>query len=148
MSDQIDYRAVRQRVEEGVQKQKKVARWIFLGVSIFMFILFLVIAWGMYLGSSRPQLSDDPTTGAMIMLSVGWGATILFHFATLMFDTKFGEQSIRDRVIARELGRELLQMDDEESREKRKHIMRLTDDGELEAVTDEFVETPHQQMKG
>lgn len=148
MSDQIDYRAVRQRVEEGVQKQKKFARWTFLGVSTFLFMLFLIIAWGMYLGTGTAQFNDDPTTGAMIMLSVGWGTTILFQLVSLFFDTKIGEQSMRDRVITRELGRELLQMGEDEMSEKRKHIMRLTDDGELEAAADEFVETPPQEMKG
>jgi hypothetical protein len=137
MSAEIDYRAVRQRVEAGVKKQKMMARVICFVVSLVMFILFLVIAWSMYVGNTGVAGNTDATTGAMIMLSAGWGSSVLFQFVLLLFDTKIGEQSIRERVTGRELGRELLNLGEEEPDEKRKQMMRLTDDGELEAVPSE-----------
>ncbi len=46
---------------------------------------------------------------------------------------------IRDKVIGHELGRELLRLGvgDEEPLEKRKRMLRMADDGEVEEVLDE-----------
>ncbi len=152
MSEQIDYRAVRRRVEQGLQKQKTIARGVFFVVSLFMFILFLALAWSMFTsnGGVAPTASDftnipgvdrntDPLTGAMIMLSVGWGTSLLFQFISLMLDTKVGEQSLRERLTGREIANEMMRLglEDEEPREKRKHSMQLSDDGELESIVDE-----------
>lgn len=147
MSSEMDYRAVRQRVEEGIKKQKKIARWVLFAVSIFMFILFLAIAWG----NGGVQRNTDPTTGAMIMLSIGWWTAILFQFISLMLDTQLGERSIRERVIRHELFREMLESANAIGfHEKRKRVMQLTDDGELEAIaeTADTADISSRQAKG
>jgi len=77
---------------------------------------------------------------------------LIFQGVSLALDTKSGEERIRERLVAREINREMLKMglDDVEEHEKRKGMMRLTLDGELEAVDDvaeEVAVTPIKQNR-
>jgi len=72
------------------------------------------------------------------MVSMGWGVALLLQFISLIMDSRWGERSIRDRATGREMRREMARvgLNDLEEQSKRKGLMRLTDDGELEAVDD------------
>ncbi len=134
--DQIDYRAVRRRVEEGVKRQKMGARIVFFVVSLFMLILFSLIGWGM--ASAQGVLNNEDVVGAMVMLNMAGFMSVLFQFISLTMDSKFGEASIRERLTARELGEEMLRMGMEDDvQQKQKRAMRLAEDGELEEIVDE-----------
>ena len=134
MNDQIDYREVRRRVEKSVKKQKQITNASLLGLNVILLILFMLISYGMVSSSSVAQ-NNEATVGALSLLSIGWIASVVFHAVSLFLDTKWGEQQFRDRATARELGRELLQLGpDEEPLEKHKRMLRLGDDGEMEAV--------------
>ncbi len=149
MNDRIDYRAVRRRVEEGVKRQKQLAGLILFGISLLMFVLFVILAFGLYASGNSAAgalvvdagrvTTDNPVLSAMIMLGTGWFVTLIFQAITLFMNTKAGEEQIRDKVIGRELGRELLRLGvgDEEPLEKRKRMLRMADDGEVEEVLDE-----------
>jgi hypothetical protein len=152
MNDQIDYRAVRRRVADGVKTQKQLANGILFGVNLLLFVLFLIIAFAIYLSSDSAAgslvveggrvASNDAALGALIMLSAGWLTSLIFHGVSIFMNTRAGEQQMRDRAIARELGRELLRLgeDGDEFGEKRKRVMALTDDGELaEDLDDEAI---------
>lgn len=142
MNDEIDLRVVRQRVKKGVEKQKRLTNSFLFGLNVFMFILFMIIAFGIYASGDGNSLSnifsstghiEDPTLEAMIMLSTGWFTSLVFHGLSLFFNTKWGERQIRNRVIASELGRELFELDtDEEPLEKQKRMVQLVEDGEFE----------------
>ena len=82
---------------------------------------------------------DNILVGAMVMLSTAGGMGVLFQFISLALDSKQSEERIRERLVAREINREMMQMglDEVEEHEKRKGMMRLTDDGELEELVEE-----------
>jgi hypothetical protein len=134
--DQIDYKAVRRRVEEAVKQQKKVTRWIFFIVNLFMVTLFTIAGFG--IANSQRILSNEDVVGALVMLATGSFMGVLFQFISLMLDTKAGEASIREKVVARELGQAMLNLGvDEDIETKRKRVMRLAEDGELEEIVEE-----------
>lgn len=136
MTSDIDYRAIRKRVEEGVKRQKRITRTTLFVVNICLYILFLIIGWGIFLTDPASGQSDSPLIGAMIMLSMAGFLSLLFQGIGLSLDTRLGEESMREKLVAREINREMLKMglDEADETDKRKGMMRLTDDGELETV--------------
>jgi hypothetical protein len=146
MTSDLDYRAIRKRVEAGVQRQKRITRGTLLVVNLFLYILFLIIGWGIFFASGGGEASaalasgrsDSPLVGAMIMLSMSGFLGLMFQSIGFFLDTKAGEESMREKLVAREINREMLKMglDDTEVSDKRKGMMRLTDDGELESLDD------------
>ena len=147
MTSELDYRAIRRRVEAGITQQKFRTRMGFFIGTLISYIVFLIIGWGIFLSSGGADASaalatgssDSPLIGAMIVLSMSGFMGLIFQGAALAMDTKGGEERMRERLVAREINREMLRMgmDDAEEHEKRKGMMRLTDDGELEEVVDE-----------
>ncbi len=151
MAPDLDYRAIRKRVEAGIVVQKKRTRTIMFAVSIFIYALFMIIGWGMFLSTGAQNMvapgfvdkqGDSLLVGAMIMLSMAGGMGLLFQFIALAIDSKASEDRMRERLVAREINNEMLRIgvDEVEEHEKRKGMMRLTDDGELEEVVDEQTE--------
>lgn len=151
MTSDLDYRAIRKRVEAGIIVQKKRTRAVMFAVSTFIYVLFMIIGWGMFLSTGAQDLmsvgfvdkqGDSILVGAMIMLSMAGAMGLLFQFIALAIDSKRSEDRMRERLVAREINNEMLRMgvDEVEEHEKRKGMMRLTDDGELEEVVDEAAE--------
>lgn len=146
MTSDLDYRAIRKRVEAGVQRQKRIMRSVFFAVNLFIYILLMLVGWGIFLGFGGAEAStlaaqgqsDSPLVGAMIVLSMAGFMGVMFQFIGLMTETGRAEENMRERLVAREINRELLKMglDEPEEDQKRKGMMRLTDDGELESVDD------------
>ncbi len=161
MSAEIDYKAVRQRVEAKLRREKLWLKLFLLGISVVMFVIFAVTSWGMFNGGVLPPLDQwlnmpgkvvtvDPQTSALMMMTLGWLVAILLQSISVIFDTKLGEKQLRERIMGREINSELnrLGLDDVEEHEKRKGMMRLTDDGELEEVVDISDEVvPNEQMR-
>jgi hypothetical protein len=160
MTPELDYAAIRKRIAAGIQREKRSMRLIFFVASLVMFIVFTVLAWGMSglnpLNATNipaiPSHLSESLTSAMIMLNIGWLAALIFQFAGIVVDTRVGEQQIRDRVTGREMNKALLALGEDESapiREKAKHMMRLTDDGELEAIVEpEAYDAPARIRRG
>jgi hypothetical protein len=150
MTSDLDYRVIRKRVEAGVAQEKFRRRMALLAGSTFTYLLFMVIGWAIFLSSGGAGLTvlgsdgqpDQIFLGTMIMASVAGLMPLIFQAVSLSLDTKRGEDQIRERLVAQEINREMLRMglDDVEEQEKRKGMMRLTDDGELEEVADEPAE--------
>jgi len=161
MTSDLDYRAIRKRVEAGIAQQKFRTRMGFFIGTLFSYIVFLIVGWGIFLSSGGAAASaslasgnsDSPLVGAMIVLSMSGLMGLIFQGVSLALDTKSGEERIRERLVAREINREMLRMglDDVQEHEKRKGMMRLTDDGELEEVVDDTAalndETPLKQQR-
>lgn len=164
MASEMDYKGIKERVEKDVRKQKRLAKFILFATDLGLFIMFIVIAWGLYLrnGGTPPQLENfmnmglarpgDPFTSALVMLSIGWAVALILQLTGFLIDSSFGERSMRDRATGREMRKEMerLGLDDLEEHDKRKGMMRLTDDGELEAVDDvaeEVAVTPIKQNR-
>lgn len=148
--DQIDYRAIRQAVEAGLKKQKFRSRIGFLIGSIVMFISFVVVAWVLFpsVDSTNSFAKDGFAVGSMIMLTMGWFASLMFQAASLIFDTKAGENQIREKLVAREINREMLRLGEDPVayQEKAKRVMRLSDDGEILEVVEDVPEQKRSAM--
>ncbi|MBI1281655.1 MAG: hypothetical protein GC179_26250 [Anaerolineaceae bacterium] len=152
MSSEMDYKAINERVEKQVRREKNLTKFILFATNLGLYVMFLFIAWQMYLanGGTPPRLEEmvnipgiarfggNPTTSALVMLSVGWAVALLLQVVGFIIDLPIGERSIRDRATGREMRREMtrLGLASLEEQEKRKGMMRLTDDGELEDVDD------------
>ena len=152
MAPEMDYKAIKERVEERVRKEKNLSKFILFVANLGLFVVFMFIAWNTYVsnggklppieafvnvpGVAKPAL--DPATSALVMLSIGWMVALIFQVVAMIIDTPIGERSIRDRATGREMRKEMARLgtDELEEQEKRKGMMRLTDDGELEAVDD------------
>ena len=157
MSLDLDYRAIRKRVEEGVKRQKQITRTVLFVVNLCVYILFMIIGWGIFLSSGGAEASSaagvgrsqSPLIGAMIMLSMSGFLSIMFQGISLSLDTRSGEESMRSKLVSRLISREMLKMglDEADENEKRKGMMRLTEDGELEAVEDEAALTGEAALK-
>lgn len=140
MSQDIDYRRVRRYVDENLSKRKNRTQQVFFFVSLLMFILFNLIVWIVF---NLGQYGENAIGGG-IMLSVGWGVSILYHFINLMLNTKVGEQQLRESLTLRGIQHEMarLGMADmselgEMEKPKRHETVQLSDDGELvDADTD------------
>jgi hypothetical protein len=142
----MDTQALRQKVEVEVRKQKNLAHWIFFFTSLGTYLLFMILAWGMFISAggiapdaniSFPNASSESNlfTAAMVMLTVGWGTTVLFQFISAVMETKVGGRRLREQAIGRVIAQSMLgTMEDQAEPPKRKNTMRLTDDGELEPV--------------
>ena len=168
MSQEMDYKGIRERVEASVRKEKNLIKFLLFTVNLALFVLFVFMSWQMYLnnGGTRPNWEDfinwpgvtrtltNPNTSALVMVSMGWGVALLLQFVNMLIDSRWGERSIRDRATGREMRKEMtrLGLDTLEVNQKRKGMMRLTDDGELEAVDDadavENAELIQQKRKG
>ena len=139
----LDYRALRRRAQIDLQRQKMLTRWTLFIVNLMLYLLFVFIAWGIFLSTGLAKFTpnipgvsqQDPLTAAMILLTVVGGIGLLFQFISAFIDTRLGEAKMRDQIMGRLVAREMLRLGeeyDEPEHEKAKHAMRLTDDGELE----------------
>jgi hypothetical protein len=133
MADQIDYRVVRREVEKQLKQQKIAGRFAFAAVNTLLFIIFSVIA----LSATSSAGMSDSVQGAVIMLWVGYLVATIFHLIAPIFDLKSVEDNMRQQIVGRVIGSELLKLDADEAVEasqKRKNTYALSDDGELEVV--------------
>jgi len=141
----MDYQELNARVEITLKKRKMLVRYVLFGTSIFMFIVFSVLAWVMVSGSTAAaELSntgaDDPILGAMILFIVGWLTTLFFDGLGLVIDTGIGDKQMRSQILTEQLGQNLMEMV-QASAEKPKRdadgldadaqAMEISDDGEL-----------------
>lgn len=109
MNDQIDYAALKQRVDARVEQQKRLTGWILLGGNIAIFLIFLVITIGLF-GSSpviQEMLNNDATSEVavgIILPFIGWLMSITYHGISLAAREGGMEGQIRKQILAREMG--------------------------------------------
>jgi hypothetical protein len=134
--EQIDYKSVRRRVEEGVKKEKNAARWVLFTFSVVITICLIAVGWG-FAGSADLVRTDEGLV-AIGFLTAASVISMLFQLFILSMDTKSGESSIRQRLMAQELSEEMLRLGAEDDvQQKQKRAMRLTEDGELEEIVED-----------
>ena len=152
MSDQnLDYTAIRRNVEKSLYRQKWIYRIVFFVAHVLFFVVAMLAVWGTVATDSqlRGVLFNNESGAAVIVIlpTILWTAVILFHVASLFFESGAGEKAIRERLLMREAGEEILRkgLVDEGMLEKPKrrapvleaeHV-RLSDDGELIAVDED-----------
>lgn len=153
---------LRQRVEKSVARQKWMYRLIFFLMHILFYAVSMLVVWGTLGNNSalRDFLFNGDAGGAIVVIlpTIMWAAVILFHAASLFTESSAGEKAIREKMLMREVGEEILRraIVDEAALEKPKRRAaswdsertRLSDDGELIAVDeDEDIEAHDQRAR-
>lgn len=141
MSDQnLDYAAIRRNIDKKVARQKWNYRIGFFIAHLLFYIVSLLIMWR--------TVALDPLA---IVPAIMWGMVLLFHVASLYFESSAGEKAIRKQLLMREVGDDILKMGnlDDATLEKPKRSaasiakrLRLSDDGELVPANDDL-HLPH-----
>jgi hypothetical protein len=137
-NDQIDYDAIRRRVQERLNKRKEfIAHFAaYIMTNLTLWILYFLV---------------EPNTLWIlipIMSTLGWGIGLVIHGSVVFFESG-GMDAWQEREMQKEIARERMRRglppEDGESWEKpkRDRIMRLTDDGEL--IEDEDRRKQHSQ---
>lgn len=139
-----DYAALRRSVEQSVARQKRNYRIVFFVMHLIFFLTAMFFVWGSL--AANPQLQDlltlsGSSTAIVLIPTILWACVVLFHVAFLYLESAAGEKTIRQQVLMRELGEEILRqgLAGEIMSEKPKHdsasletgYSRLSDDGEL-----------------
>ena len=133
--------ALRERVDDSVKRQKRFMHLVFFFLSLGMFVLFFALSATMLHFANLPpqfvQGDSAPVTGAFIMLSMGWFTSLVFQAITLLTDFGVMDRSIRDRAIAREVGRQLYEQAASDYEKPKRQAedeaseYTISDDGEL-----------------
>ncbi len=144
---EIDYQALNERVDKSLRKRKKIVRGVFFGLSVFMFILFTVLALTAYAGNPLLPSRGFATSqdAAIFMLIVGWLTTLMFHGFGALFDSGVFDKSMRAQIASQQMGMQMVEHMDAATTEKTKRtdhleeadaadVVELTDDGELKRV--------------
>lgn len=156
MSDQnLDYAAIRHNVEKNLQRQKWSYRIIFFAMHMLFYLVTMLAVWGTVATDAQLRtvlFNNESGAGVIVILpTILWAAVILFHVASLYTESASGEKTIRERLLLREAGEEILRkglMDEGLAEKPKRHAslyeaehVRLSDDGEqLLADEDERIE--------
>ncbi len=149
------------RIDRAVQQRKRLLRYIMLGTSTFLYVLFMALMWGIFLTDEpiRNSITDlEQVAGLLVLPTVGWLVTLILVGVAQMADTRFMEEAIRREVMGRELSRELVEryMAERAGKAKRddsaadEPYVTVSDDGELiplERDPDSDADEPRQQRR-
>jgi hypothetical protein len=139
---QMDYHAILERVKARVEREKRRQRrsMVLLHAAVSLLLPFLL---AMILPPGNAIIL------VVLVLSLVMGVVI--HASSLRLDGGGYEKRNRERVQAEEIQAEVMRlglMAPPES-EKAKHMMRLSDDGELEAIVEpEAADAPAYAQRG
>ncbi len=146
MSDnELDYTRIRQNVEQSLKKQKRNTRIGFFIANLIMFVIFMAISWGVALtnpefGQMAVSKSDSPLMLMLILPTLGWAMGLFFNLMAILMDLGVMDKSMRERLVMREIGEELLRkgMTDLDAEKPKRRLaeteigdVALSDDGEL-----------------
>jgi hypothetical protein len=140
----IDPDVLAERTDRQVKRTKTVVRVVFLAISALLFIIFQSIAW-VALGSSAdvlPAEVGEAVLTAQILMTVGWGLSLMYQLMTLILDIPASEKALRRQIGARLVNELMMERyitpsgrkakrDDEGGRLVDDEPMTVGDDGEL-----------------
>jgi hypothetical protein len=111
-----------------------------------MFVVFMVIAISMLSSANLPpelvRGNNALVTGAFIMMGMGWFTSLVFQAISMLTSLGVMDAAMRDRVIAREIGRQLYEQTDADyekpkRRDEEDTAYAVSDDGELVELDEE-----------
>ena len=147
MPDQnLDYVTIRRNFEKSVYRQKRITRIVCFLANVVLYVVAMLAVWGTAL--SDPQLhallfgnGGSAAAAILILPTILWAMAIFFHFISIMTESGVGEKALRERLLMREVGEDILRKGvlEEEPLEKPKRRAAalepervvLSDDGEL-----------------
>jgi hypothetical protein len=146
----LDYAAIHQNVEKKLARLKRNYRIGFFIAHLLFFMVSALLVLRTLQASPelREVLIYNNSSHSVIIFAPAlmWGMVLLFHAATLYFETNAGEKAIREQLLMREIGDDILRLGQRESLEKPKRrvaestAMRLSDDGELVSADDQHLD--------
>jgi hypothetical protein len=142
MSDQnLDYQAIRRSVEKNLSRQKWMYRFTFLAMHFIFFAATMIAVWGTV--ATDTQLREvlfNTESGASVVVilpTIMWAFVFLFHVASIYFESKAGEKAIRDQLLIREVGKDILRKGDESEAMLEKPKRLSSYDGELLSIDED-----------
>jgi hypothetical protein len=127
MSNQdLDYAAIRRNVEKNVERQKWLYRILFFVMHVLFFLGTMFTVWGIVATNEqlRAILFTNQSAASLVVIlpTIMWALVILFHVASLFLESSIGVKSLRQRMLMREVGEDILRKGDvdEELSEKPK----------------------------
>lgn len=156
-NDDLDYAAIRRRVEVELQQDRRRGQTILFAVNVFLFCLFMLLTWVVVPATSSNISMSDDALATLIMLSIGWAIGLVMHSLTAFsIGSKAWMDRHRRRLLAREIEYARLGIDEELLDEsalvekvKRGGKLRLSDEGEMLDIVDEDYagEEPRRQQR-
>ncbi len=131
-----------ERVDAHVRRQKRITRYVFLGVNALLFFIFAFIS--MMLVVNTPELASlsenarDALIASGVLLTTGWAMSIFFQMMIAIFDSGMADASMRRQALTHIMADQMLESS-RRYREKPKRAgdadevgrMVLGEDGEL-----------------
>lgn len=108
-SFEIDPDDLADRIEADLRRQKAITRGVFAFVSLGMFVLFNVLAWSFAAQADVSGEARETILGALILLDVGWGVTVLYHLIGMMLENPAVDRHSRARIASRLVGEQVFQ---------------------------------------
>lgn len=99
----IDPDVLAERTDRQVKRTKTVVRIVFFAISLLLFVVFQSIAWTA-LGTSAeliPAGAGEAVLTAQILMTVGWGLSLMYQMMTLILDNPASEKTLRRQIGAR-----------------------------------------------
>jgi hypothetical protein len=149
-NNQLDYPAIRRRVEIELQQDRRRTQIVLFAINCFLFALFMIIAWAVMPNEVSFFITED-AKDIMVMMAVGWMLALVIHALTVfVIGSQRWTDKHRKRLMAREIEYAMMGVDDallEEADVKAKRTpnskLRLSDEGELlDIVEDEAADDP------
>jgi hypothetical protein len=136
MSEQnLDYAAIRRNVDKRLSRQKWLYRIVFLVMHILFYLVTMLLVWnevGSNVQLSSLLFSEESSALLVVLLpSIMWGTAILFHIASIFFETRTGEKAMRNQLLMREVGENIMrtgETDDAETEKPKRHALSLEEE--------------------
>jgi len=130
MHSNLDYQAIQERVNAGILKRKTRTRLGFFFATLLSYMVLFVTGFSAF--------KNNPVA-AMFLLAFAGFLGLIFQGLSLALDSKRWEELTRERLVTQEVNHEMLRvgLSNLDEPAKRKGMMRLTDDGELEEIVEE-----------
>ncbi|GIL14493.1 MAG: hypothetical protein BroJett038_32130 [Chloroflexota bacterium] len=153
-NDQLDYAAIRRRVEAELQQKRRRGQIALFAVNCMIFFIFMLLTWVLIPSTSSNFMLRDDMLAAIMMLSVGWATGLFLHgLSAFAIGSKSWNDQQRKTLMVREIEYARLGLDDmmpdeappiEKAKRGRLH---LSNEGELlDIVDDEWSdEAPRRQ---
>jgi hypothetical protein len=108
----LDYVAIRRKVDKAVKNQKSVYRYIFFGMHLFFYLVTMLAIWGTVSASEQLRnvlFNNAPLTAIVVILPTAlWSLMILCHMAALYIETDTAEKALREKLLMSEIGEDIL----------------------------------------
>src|SRR5690349_21125308 len=117
----IDYDQLQERVQRSIKRQKMTVRWLFLGVNVLFFLIFLIM---MIANLSNPTslLNSLPesTSDILVLPLILWPTGIFMQFMVVLMESGVMDKQMAAKIVGQELGNQILENQLRTASQKRK----------------------------